>query len=202
MHWFTGANDDGSGGSYNALRDAKAGEARYQAKGFRTSHEYPANTGHGLSGRFGGIVGQQLALYDKGTVTTPTPTPTKSPTASPSPTKSPTATPSPTKSPTATPSPTKSPTAPSTSWAHQIVPSRTGAALTVNVPSGTERTTFRVSRYEFGTQTGFYVYTTRTGTGTELTLSTSLSPGIAYNYQVESGRDRNVVASGSFRTSP
>jgi hypothetical protein len=72
MHWFTGINDDGRGGSYNALRDARAGEAHYRTRGFATSHEYPANTGHGLSGRFGGIVAQQLRLHDVAASPAPT----------------------------------------------------------------------------------------------------------------------------------
>jgi poly(3-hydroxybutyrate) depolymerase len=62
MFWFTGADDDGatSADGYNAIRDAKNGEAYYAAHGFATSHEYPANTTHKLDGRFGGILDQQL----------------------------------------------------------------------------------------------------------------------------------------------
>lgn len=62
MYWYTGANDNGSSSSdgYNALRDAKAGQAWYLKNGFATSHTYPANTAHNLSGRFGGVVGAQL----------------------------------------------------------------------------------------------------------------------------------------------
>jgi hypothetical protein len=170
MHWYTGASDDGRGGSYNALRDAKAGDKHYKALGFSTSHEYPANTGHALSGRFGSIVAQQLQLFDNEAAPEPPPI--------------------------------GSPAPPATPWVHQVVPSRTGATLRANIPSGTTRTTFRVSRYQFGKQTGFYVYTMNTGTGTKLTLSSGLSPGRSYNYQVESGLDRHVVASGTFRTSP
>ena len=62
MHWYTGANDDGSTSSdgFNALKAAKDGEAWYTGKGFATTHEYPANTAHDLSGKFGGVVGAQL----------------------------------------------------------------------------------------------------------------------------------------------
>lgn len=66
MHWYTGANDTGSNGGYNALRDAKAGESYYASRGFSTSHEYPAGIGHGLSGRFGGVVAGQLDQYGAG----------------------------------------------------------------------------------------------------------------------------------------
>ena len=119
MDWYTGANDGGSGGGYNALGDAKAGEAYYAANRFATSHEYPPNTTHELDGRFGGIVAQQLGLYDARTNPT-----------------------------TTTPAPA--------AWDHTVVRSRTGATLTVDVPSGTSRTTFRVSAFPFRTQTGFY----------------------------------------------
>lgn len=188
MHWFTGAVDDGSNGSYNALRDAKAGEASYLAKGFATSHEYPANTGHGLSGRFGAVVAQQLALYDRAT-SNPTPPVNPAPTT-PAPT-----TPAPTN-----PAPTN-PTAPPAGWAASVAPARTGATLSVNVPAGTSRTTFRVSASPLSTQTGFYLYTTRTGPIT-LSLQSSLSPNRLYYYQVESGTNRTVQASGTFTTQP
>ena len=83
MHWFTGANDDGRGGSYNALRDAKAGDAHYRARGFSTSHEYPANTGHGLSGRFGGVLAKQLQLFDNRAAPQPPPSTTPAPPTTP-----------------------------------------------------------------------------------------------------------------------
>lgn len=62
MYWYTGAKDDGStsGDGYNALRDAKSGEAWYADRGFRTSHLYPTGVGHNLSGRFGSVVAGQL----------------------------------------------------------------------------------------------------------------------------------------------
>jgi len=110
-----GGNDDGSGGGDNALRDANAGEAYYAANRFATSHEYPPNTTHELDGRFGGIVAQQLGLYDARTNPT-----------------------------TTTPAPA--------AWDHTVVRSRTGATLTVDVPSGTSRTTFRVSAFPFRTR--------------------------------------------------
>jgi predicted esterase len=186
MHWFTGAVDDGSNGTYNALRDAKAGEASYLAKGFATSHEYPANTGHGLSGRFGAVVAQQLALYDRAS-SSPTPPVKTAPT-----------TPAPTAPAPTTPT---NPTAPPAGWAASVAPARIGATLSVNVPAGTPRTTFRVSASPFGTQTGFYLYTTRTGPIT-LSLQSSLAPNRLYYYQVESGTNRTVMASGTFTTKP
>lgn len=66
MHWYTGALDNGSCSSdgYNALRDANNGSAYYQTQGFTTSIETPAGVCHDLSGRFGTVTGQQLALYD------------------------------------------------------------------------------------------------------------------------------------------
>ncbi|MGI8458159.1 MAG: hypothetical protein ACR2LI_08605 [Propionibacteriaceae bacterium] len=170
LHWYTGAIDDGRGGSYNALRDAQAGEEHYKALGFSTSDEYPAATGHALDGRFGGIVAHQLRLYNHAAAT---PTPSTDP-----------------------------PQSPAISWTHTVVSTRTGATLTANVPSQTTRTTFRVSRNQFGAQTGFYVYTTRTGDGITLTLSNSLTPGLTYNYQVESGTDRQVVGRGTLTTAP
>lgn len=161
MHWYTGADDNGSGSAdgYNALADAKASETHFAALGFATSHEYPANTAHALNGRFGAVVAQQLALFD-GAATGPT----------------------------------------AVAWAHKIVPARTGATLTVNIPSGVTRTTFRVSTTPFGTQTGFYTYTTVNGADSTLALTSNLTPGRTYYYQIETGTDRTVVASGTFVT--
>lgn len=167
LHWYTGANDDGRGGTYNAMRDARAGETYYRAAGFTTSHEYPAATGHALDGRFGAVLARQLAA----------------------------------QSAAAAPRPAASTPPPPTRWVHKVVPSRTGATAQVDIPSGTARTTFRVSAYSFGSQTGFFVFTTRVGKNIELTLP-SLSPGETYHYQIEAGRDRHVVASGVFSTLP
>ena len=189
MHWYTGANDDGSSDGYNALRDAKAGEAYYRALGFGTSHEYPTNTTHALSGRFGEVVAQQLGLYNAVGSANPT-IPTSTSTSTPASTSTPTS--ASTTTTTSTPTPSE--------WDHQVVGSRTGATLTVDVPPNTSRTTFRVSAFPFGTQTGFYIYTRRTGTDLKLTLSSSLSPGRTYYYQVEAGRNRNVEAAGTFNT--
>lgn len=65
IHWYTGALDDGSRSSdgYNALRDAKAGEAWYSQRGYATSHQYPTGVAHALDGRFGQILGQQLDAH-------------------------------------------------------------------------------------------------------------------------------------------
>ncbi len=178
MHWYTGADDDGSTTGYNALRDAKAGEARYAARGFATSHLFPANTAHALNGRFGGVLDQQLKMFDNAL-----PVVTTSATAVPT-----------------TSSSSARPTTTPAGWNHRVTPSKTGATLTVDVPTATVRTTFRVSASPFGTQTGFYLYTGRTGPGISLRLSSVLSPGRLYYYQVENGRGRSVVAVGTFRT--
>jgi hypothetical protein len=160
MHWYTGADDNGtSADGYDALSDAQAGESHFAALGFATSHEYPANTGHALNGRFGGVVAQQLQLFD-GAATGPTPV----------------------------------------DWAHTIAPARTGATLTVNIPGGVSRTTFRVSVTPFGSQTGFYTYTTLNGAGSTLALTSNLTAGRLYYYQIETGTDRTVQASGTFTT--
>lgn len=66
MFWYTGADDDGttSPDEYNAIRDAKRGEAFYQDQGFNTSHEYPPDTAHDLDGRFGTVLDQQLKQWN------------------------------------------------------------------------------------------------------------------------------------------
>jgi hypothetical protein len=78
MHWYTGLADDGSGGSYNALRDARAGSAFYRDQGFLVDLETPSGVGHGLSGRFGPIVGRHLDDH-AGDATSPSPTPSPTP---------------------------------------------------------------------------------------------------------------------------
>lgn len=65
IHWYTGALDDGSRSSdgYDALRDARRGEAWYAQRGFTTSAEHPTGVAHGLSGRFGRVLAQQLDAH-------------------------------------------------------------------------------------------------------------------------------------------
>jgi poly(3-hydroxybutyrate) depolymerase len=67
MYWYTGGADNGTcpGHSYNALADAQRGSAYYRGRGFTTGLETPAGVCHGLSGRFGTVVGQQLDRYDR-----------------------------------------------------------------------------------------------------------------------------------------
>ncbi|MGJ3508183.1 hypothetical protein [Enemella sp. A6] len=66
MFWYTGADDDGTDSTdgYDALGDpvhgARAGLAHYAGLGFRTGHEWPADTGHDLSGRFGPVLASRL----------------------------------------------------------------------------------------------------------------------------------------------
>jgi poly(3-hydroxybutyrate) depolymerase len=64
MHWYTGARDDGScsGSGFNALRDANSGSSFYRRRGFPVTVEQPNGLCHGLSGRFGPVTGQRLAL--------------------------------------------------------------------------------------------------------------------------------------------
>ncbi len=100
MHWYTGLLDDGRGGTYNALADARAGSAWYANRGFRTSLATPSGVGHALSGRFGAVVGAQLDLYDR-----PSASPTPAPTLAPTPTPTPTSTPAPPAPGVASPAP-------------------------------------------------------------------------------------------------
>jgi hypothetical protein len=188
MHWYTGLEDDGRGGSYNALRDARAGSEYYAGRSFRTSLETPAGVGHGGL-PFGKVVGQQLSAHAAAPVTSTVPVsvPVTAPVAAPAPAPAP--------APVATP-----PAAPAAGVKHTLTPSRYGASVTLDVPAGTKRTTLRVSKSPFGAQTGWYVYTTRTGKGLTLTLRSGLSPATRYYYQVESGTNRTVLASGTFTT--
>lgn len=66
MHWYTGADDDGSCSSdgYDALRDAERGSEYYRDEGFPATLETPAGVCHDLSGRFGPVTGEQLDLHD------------------------------------------------------------------------------------------------------------------------------------------
>jgi hypothetical protein len=180
MHWYTGLADDGSDNSYNALRDARAGSAHYAGRGFAATLESPAGVDHnGLP--FGKVVGEQLDKHQVSTAV-PAPAPANAPAPAPAPAPSPVAAPS------------------TTGVKHTVTPSRTGATLTVDMPSGAGRTTFRVSKTTFGTQTGSYVYTTRTGKNITLSLKSGLARGTRYYYQVEQGSKRTVVASGTFTT--
>jgi len=158
MHWYTGLSDDGGGGSYNALRDARAGSAYYAGRGFTTSIETPEGVGHGGL-PFGQVVGQELDRHQA-----PAPGPTAG-------------------------------------AKHSVVATRTGAKLTIDVPTNVTRTRFRVSKSRLGDQTGWYASTTRTGEGVTMSIWHSLAPGTKYYYQVERGPDRSVVVtSGTFTT--
>ena len=66
MHWNTNKGDTGfDDDGFNAYKAAQQGEAYYKSKGFATSHVYPNERGHDYNGTFGGVVAQQLDLYDK-----------------------------------------------------------------------------------------------------------------------------------------
>ena len=63
MHWDTGELDTDTNGSaagglnsLNGPYGAKVGEAWYAARGFQTSHAYPAGVGHARNGQFGTII--------------------------------------------------------------------------------------------------------------------------------------------------
>lgn len=193
MHWYTGADDVGGSCSegYNALRDAQNGSAYYRGQGFPATLETPAGVCHNLSGRFGPVTGQQLDLHDS-VGAPPSPTPTATPTPTPTPTATATATPTPTPSPSGTFVP----------WQHTLTVGRTSVSVVVDIPSTSTRTTFRISRSPFGTQTGTYSYTTRTGNDVTIRISETLRSGTLYYYQLETGRNRSVVASGTFTTLP
>lgn len=178
MHWYTGANDTGwDGDGWNALAAAKAGEAWYASKGFRTSHEWPAGVSHTLDGKFGGILAQQLGSH-------PSTTPSGSASSSATPT-------------TPAPRPTNTPTASPTGWTSSVKPRSNGVAVTVNVPrTATGRTVLYVY-----SSTGSYWYRSAAGTG-EVTLNilTSLRPSRAYTFRITNAGVQ--VAAGSFTTLP
>jgi hypothetical protein len=64
MHWYTGAQDDGTcvDSDYDALGDANEGFRFYRGKGFSASLEKPAGLCHDLTGRFGPVTGKRLDL--------------------------------------------------------------------------------------------------------------------------------------------
>jgi phosphodiesterase/alkaline phosphatase D-like protein len=49
---------------------------------------------------------------------------------------------------------------------------------------------------------GFSTYRTTSGDVMSLSINSSLTPDTAYYYQLETGTNRTVVASGTFRTLP
>ena len=189
MHWYTGANDTSD---FNALSAAKAGLANYAGLGFPTSSEWPANTAHDLSGRFGRVVAQQLDAHPfQGSTTPPTTSPTTSPTTVP-PTTPPTTVP-PTVPPTTVP-----PTVPPSgyvAWQTTVAPSTTSAAFQVDVPANTGPATY-VYVY-WGSRSYEYGYTSRDGDNVPLTL-TYLPRNTSFTYKVTNGGITR--ATGSFRT--
>ena len=222
MHWYTGQDDNGS---YDALQDANKGSAWYGGQGFATSLETPAGVAHDLSGTFGAVVGQQLDAHDGGPAAAPAvpapavpaPAPaagtaapatgatTPGAVATPGAPEAPEAgaPPAPAGPVTAEPAPTEQATAAPAELPaveHTVTPGRRGATLEIDVPEDTERLTFRVSKAPITGQTGWYKYTGRTGEGVELNIRRVLTPGTDYHYQVERGRDHEVVAAGTFTT--
>jgi poly(3-hydroxybutyrate) depolymerase len=172
MHWDTGELDTDTNGSaagglnsLNGPYGAKAGEAWYADRGFRTSHDYPAGVGHARNGQFGTIIERVLdrhAVQADGS----------EPPASPQP------------------------------WDHTVTPTRVGVTVSVYVPPNTARTTLRVSAAPFGSQAGFSTYRTTSNDVLQLSINSSLTPNRSYHYQLETGTNRTVVASGTFRTLP
>lgn len=210
MHWHTGGADNGTTVSdgYNALLDAQKGSAWYAAHGFTADLETPADLGHNLSGTFGAVLAGHLDdhvpnnhIPTTTVAATPEQTATQSTTTIPTtaasntwPTTTTAGTPS---SATATPPAPTTTTPPPAPWNYTLTPTRIGANIIVTIPTGTSRTTFRVT----ATQGPFYVYnyTTRTGPRT-LSIVSSLTPNTSYNYTLEA--DDEIVGSGSFRTLP
>ena len=202
MHWYTGGADNGTTVSdgYNALLDAQKGSAWYAAQGFTADLESPTGIGHNLSGTFGAVLASHLDDHvpNNHIPTTVTATPESTiPTTTTLATTTTTGTP-----PTATTPPMTQASTTTTEptpivWNYTLTPTRTGANMVVTIPTGTSRTTFRVT----ATQGPFYVYnyTTRTGPRT-LSIVTSLTPNTSYNYTLEA--DDEIVGSGSFQTLP
>ncbi|MCZ2822211.1 hypothetical protein O2V63_17865 [Modestobacter sp. VKM Ac-2977] len=87
-------------------------------------------------------------------------------------------------------------------WEHTVTPTRVGVTVSAFAPLNTTRTTLRVSAAPFGSQTGFYNYRTTSGDVLPLSITSSLAPNTSYHYQLETGTDRTVVGSGTFRTLP
>ena len=87
-------------------------------------------------------------------------------------------------------------------WDHTVTPTRVGVTVSVYIPPNTTRTTLRVSATPFGTQAGFSTYRTTSGDVISLSINSSLTPDRTYYYQLETGTNRTVVASGTFRTLP
>lgn len=178
LHWYTGSNDTRDSDGWNALADAKAGQAWYAANGFSTSYQWPAGVDHDLDGTFGPIVAQQLDAH---------PAPGTGPTSSPTP-------PAPTPPAPTPPAPTPPSPTPS-NWVTAVTPSRTGVTVRLNIPStASGRTTLNVysSRGSSWNQ-----YTSRTGS-VDLTLSNSLRSGRSYTFTVVNGGKQ--VGAGTFTT--
>jgi hypothetical protein len=172
MHWYTGLADDGSGGSYNALRDARAGSAFYRDRGFVVDLETPSGVGHGLSGRFGPIVGRHLADHaDDATTPAPTPVPTPVPTPAPAPAPTPSVT------------------------DHEAVNTRSGIRFSGTVTPGTGTVVLRVSKDPLEGQTGRYRSGRPDRDGKVTIELASFVTGTAYYWQLETA-DRQVLVSG------
>lgn len=66
MLWYTGSLDDGRGtdDGYDALSDAKRGQAWYESRGFRATRRQPAGLDHSdLGTRFGTVLAGQLDAH-------------------------------------------------------------------------------------------------------------------------------------------
>lgn len=86
MLWRTGLDDDGTTADdgYNALADARRGEASYRERGFTTAREEPAGVDHSdLGTTFGGLLARQLAAHPSAPRTTPAPSSSSSAPTSP-----------------------------------------------------------------------------------------------------------------------
>ncbi len=188
LHWYTGSLDDGRNTSdgYNALADAKRGQAYYAGQGFTTSREEPAGLDHGALGtRFGTAMAAQIDRHGSSVAPAPTPTPT--------PTSVPTPTPTATPAPTPTPTPTQSSS--SDSWPVSASATRRSVQVRVRVPSqGSQRVRLVVTSPE---GRSFSASTHRTGSVT-LQVSRGIDPGTRYTYEVRQGD--TVRASGAITT--
>lgn len=184
MHWYTGQNDNGR---YNALGDARNGSSWYTARGFETSLQTPAGVGHSLSGRFGGVVAQQLDRHDDGKSAAPAPAPAPAPKPAPAPAPVPAPAPAPKPAPPAQVEPEKG-------AQHSATRTSRGMVFEGTVP-GEHRVTLRASKKPLTGQVGWYL-TSRPDANDRVRITLSkFEAGQTYYWRLE-GANGKVLASG------
>lgn len=192
MNWITGLNDTAANSpeSYDALGQARLGEAFYSSLGYPTWASYPAGVDHlQLGGLYGKYIGESIDRAAASTTPVPTPTPTPTPTPSPSP------------GPTPTPVPEPGGTVVQdiTRWDSTVKPARTYVDISVTVPRyASKHTTIRIQEASGKSVWQEYVRgsgakSVRLGDGWK-----ALTPGAKYQYLVINGH--RTQASGTFTT--